>query len=211
MTPGVATAEDFLRLFDVSRETSDRLLILHDLTLKWNRSVNLIARGTEPALWGRHIADSAQLWALRPPFFGHWVDIGAGAGFPGLVVAVLAAELDPGMRMTLVESDGRKSVFLAEAARAMRLSVRTLNARVETLEPLQADVLSARALAPLDRLLAHAHKHRVPGGIGLFLKGRTVHKEIAAADLKWRFERRLHCSLTEPGAAIVEVGTVSSV
>ena len=124
------------------------------------------------------------------------------------MVAALAADAAPDVAVTLIESDGRKVAFLSEAARAMRLSATLRSQRIETLAPLQADVLSARALAPLDLLLAHAQKHLAAGGIGLFPKGRAVHKEIAAAETKWRFERRIHSSLTEPGAAVVEVGAV---
>lgn len=211
MTSYGTSAQEFARQFDVPRETLERLTVLHDQTLRWNSSTNLISRSTEPLLWTRHIADSAQLWSLRPKGVRRWADLGAGAGFPGLVIAALAAESEPQLQLTLVESDGRKAVFLSEAARMMGLAVTILDARVETLAPLQADVLSARAFAPLDVLITHAQKHRRPRGMGLFPKGRTVHKEVAAAEAKWWFERRIHPSRTQPGAAIVEVGAVHSV
>jgi 16S rRNA (guanine527-N7)-methyltransferase len=193
----------------VSRETTERLLALHDLLLKWNKRINLIGRESEPAIWSRHIEDSAQLWPLRPPDTRNWADLGSGAGFPGLVIAALA--VGGGPHVTMVESDLRKCVFLGEAARAMEVEVTILNARIEELPPLGADVLSARALAPLDQLLAYVEKHRSPRGRGLFPKGRTVHKEIETAALNWRFAHTLHPSLTDPGAAIVEVGAVSHV
>jgi 16S rRNA (guanine527-N7)-methyltransferase len=206
-----ASPQGFAAHFNVSRETIARLEALSAIALKWNKRINLIGRDTEATLWQRHMADSAQLWALRPTMAGSWVDLGSGAGFPALVLAAFAADIAPAWRFTLVESDVRKAAFLAEASRAMDLAPTILDRRIETLAPLCADVLSARALAPLDRLLAHAEKHLAPHGIGLFPKGETVHKEIAAAAAKWRFDRRIHLSVTEPGAAIVEVGAVSSV
>jgi 16S rRNA (guanine527-N7)-methyltransferase len=205
----ITSGEDFAARFDVSRETINRLTALHDITLRWNERINLVSRNSAGALWERHIADSAQLWALRPLAARTWADLGSGAGFPGLVIAAMA---DPGaMQVTLIESDSRKAVFLAEASRAMGLSVRVKDQRIEALEPLGADVLSARALAPLDQLLGYTEKHRSPTGMGLFPKGGTVHKEIETAARTWRFERRLHDSITQPGAAIVEIGAVSRV
>jgi 16S rRNA (guanine527-N7)-methyltransferase len=195
---------------DVSRETSERLAALRDLVLKWNRRINLVAHGSEADLWVRHIVDSAQLWPLRQPAARTWVDLGSGAGFPGLVVAALAATDAPDLRMTLVESDGRKAAFLGEAARVLGLVVTVRAERIEALPPLRADVVSARALAPLSRLLGHLAKHRAPDGIGLFPKGETVHKEIEDAAARWRFQHRIHRSVTSSGAAIVEVGAVSS-
>ncbi len=186
-----------------------RLTTLHDLLLKWNKRINLISKDSEDLVWTRHFADSAQLWPLRPSASSTWVDLGAGGGFPGLVVAAFAAEA--ATAVALVESDLRKCVFLREAARAMGLTIVVHQARIEDVPPLGADVLSARALGPLDRLLGYAEKHRAPLGRGLFPKGRTVHKEIETATRSWRFEHRLHPSITEPGAAIVEVGAVSRV
>lgn len=201
--------DEFARAFDVSRETLSKLDAFHDLLLKWNPRINLIGRDTQTKIWARHIADSAQLWKLRPRDARTWADLGSGAGLPGLVIAALAEGAD--LHVVLVESDGRKCVFLREATRAMRLRVTIHEARIESLAPLKADVLSARALAPLDRLLGHAEKHRLSQGRGLFPKGRSVHKEVEIAIRAWRFEHRLHPSLTDPEAAIVEVGAISRV
>ncbi len=195
---------------DVSRETLDRLAAMQAVLIKWNAKLNLIARGDADDIWMRHIADSAQIWRFRPAKASRWVDLGSGAGFPGLVVAALASETSC-TSVTLVEADARKCVFLQEAARRMGVEVAVLPHRIETLKPLAADVVSARALAPLNVLLGFLQKHRAAAGIGLFLKGRTVHKELAAADLEWRFRHRLHHSVTDPGGRIVEVGDVASV
>lgn len=187
------------------------MTVLAGMVLKWNKSVNLIARSSEASIWRRHITDSAQLWAIAGDRAGHWADLGSGGGFPGLVIAALAHATFPAPRITLVDSDTRKCVFLAEAVRAMSLDVVIVNARIEVMAPLSADVVSARALAPLGSLLEITRRHRTTTGIGLFPKGRTVHKEIEDAEVHWRFERRLHRSVTDPDAAIVEVGVMSSV
>lgn len=205
------TPDHFAERLGVSRETLERLKVYAALLLRWNARLNLVGRSTEPQLWTRHMADSAQLWALRPEDVRVWADLGTGAGFPGLVIAALAAEEAPGLTMILVESDARKCAFLYEAVRMMGIKPVIYQERIETVIPLQADVLSARALAPLETLLGYVTKHRRHDGIGLFPKGETVHKEIEAAAKRWRFEHRVHSSITESLGVIVEVGAVSSV
>lgn len=193
---------------DVSRETLERLETHRRLLTHWNPRINLVSRNSLDDAWTRHFADSAQLWALRPPQARRWLDLGSGAGFPGLVIAALAAEATPGLEVTLVEADQRKATFLATAAREMGLSVAILTERIEALPPQDADVISARALAALEKLMAFMEKHRLPNGIGLFPKGETVHKEVGDAARRWRFEHKIHASVTDPRAAIVEVGVI---
>lgn len=202
---------EFATYFAVSRETLVRLEAYASLLLRWNARINLVGRSTEADLWTRHMGDSAQLWALRPENLTHWADLGAGAGFPGLVIAALAAVDLPQLNVTLVESDLRKCAFLAEASRAMGVAPTIRAERIEAIEPLEADVLSARALAPLENLLEYTTIHRRYAGIGLFPKGESVHKEIEAAARRWRFEHRIHPSVTGSLGAIVEIGVVSSV
>jgi 16S rRNA (guanine527-N7)-methyltransferase len=209
VTDRIATGEAFRRAFDVSRETMTRLEAHRGLLEAWNRRINLVSRASLDDVWHRHFADSAQLWGLRPAGARHWLDLGAGAGFPGLVIAALAAEQMPGLRVTLVESDQRKAVFLRAAAQAADLAVTVLAERAERLPGQLADVVSARAVAPLSQLLALAEKHLAPQGICLFPKGGTVHKEIADARARWRFDHRMHPSRTDSRAAIVEIGAMS--
>jgi 16S rRNA (guanine527-N7)-methyltransferase len=206
----VLTREGFKDAFDVSRETMDRLDIHVALLAKWNPRINLVSRETLAGVWHRHVADSAQLWRLRPSHAQIWLDLGSGAGFPGLVIAAFASEL-PETRVRLVESDARKSAFLATVVREANLPAEVITARVEELDPQQADVVSARALAPLFTLLQMTTRHRRTDGIALFPKGRTVHKEIMEARGAWRFEPRVHPSLTDLAAGIVEVGALDRV
>lgn len=181
------------------------------LLARWNPRINLVSQASLEHVWDRHFADSAQLWSLRPAGARLWVDLGSGAGFPGLVVAAMAAESDPALEVRLVESDQRKAAFLTAAIREAKLPATVLAERVERLPPLQADVVSARALAPLVQLLSMSEKHRRPRGIGLFPKGASVHKEIAEAKARWRFDSVIHPSRTDPEAAIVEIGATQRV
>lgn len=196
-------------VLDVSRETRVRLdsfaRTLHD----WAPRINLVARSTLDALEERHIADSAQLFALRPVDARHWADLGTGGGFPGLVIAILAAEQAPDLRVTLVESDRRKAAFLAAAARAADVRPTILAERAESLPPLAADVLSARALAPLGRLLAHAERHLAPGGTALFPKGAAHAQEIAEALAAWRFTVQKIPSRTDPSGVVLAIQGVA--
>ena len=204
------TRDSVERRCDVSRETMRRLDIHAALLAKWTPRINLVSRASVPDLWHRHIADTAQLWCLRPPSARLWLDLGSGAGFPGLVIAAFAAET-PSLTVRLIESDVRKSAFLNTVILEAALPAEVVTARIEDVSAQSADVLSARALAPLSALLAMTEKHRRSDGIGLFPKGRTVHKELEEASRSWRFAPVLHPSLTDPTAAIVEIGVLERV
>lgn len=199
--------EDFAEAFRVPRETIHRLARYAELLALWQKSTNLVAPSTLPALWSRHFADSAQLCALAPNA-RLWLDLGSGAGFPGLVVAILGA-WRPDFRMHLVESNRKKCAFLAEVARATKASVDIHAMRIEELaesaETLKPDVVSARALAPLPRLFELASPFFGPETRGLFLKGRETEAEIAEAQARFDFGFRLHASLTARDSRIVEV------
>jgi 16S rRNA (guanine527-N7)-methyltransferase len=195
-----------LRLTPVSRETEARLQILADLLRRWQARTNLVAPASLDHLWTRHIADSAQIVALAPEAL-RWVDLGAGAGFPGLVIAAQIADL-PGSVVHLVESDQKKCAFLREAARQMAVPVRIHADRIEKALPAlvgEVDAVTARALAPLEKLLALAAPLLTTGARGFFLKGRDVERELAEASRSWVFEAQLVPSRTDPEARIVIV------
>ena len=189
----------------VSRETIETLQLYADLLTKWNQHINLVSGSTLENLWDRHIADSAQLFKLVPDIEGCWADLGSGGGFPGLVIAILVQEFNPHLRVILVESDLRKAAFLRTVIRECKLSARVFTDRVEALPSLQADVISARALADLPLLLTFAERHLQPNGIALFQKGASWQKELAGIDKSWSFEVDHFTSETEPKAVILRM------
>lgn len=195
----------------VSRETLERLARLETLLAKWNPAINLVAKSTLGQTWDRHILDSAQLFNLAPPTARHWVDMGSGGGFPGLVVACLAADLRPNLRITLIEADQRKATFLRQASRDLGLNPTILASRIEATPPQAADILSARALAALTALLGFASRHLGAGGLALFPKGATWRDEVAEAGKDWHFDITPHPSATDPQGAILAVKAISHV
>ncbi|MEM0944539.1 MAG: 16S rRNA (guanine(527)-N(7))-methyltransferase RsmG [Pseudomonadota bacterium] len=189
---------------DVSRETRERLEAFQALLLKWNRRINLISRATAEDAWTRHILDSAQLWPLAESA-PSWADFGAGAGLPGLVIAILAAELDPAREIHLIESDQRKVAFQREAARTLGLSPILHTTRIEELPPRPFGILSARALAPLPRLLPQLAPFTGPGSQILLPKGAALDKELTAAEADWHIEADRVASLTDPAGQILRI------
>lgn len=209
----VRSAEDFRRAFSVSRETADRIAAYVDLLKRWQKAINLIAPTTVADVWHRHVADSAQLLPLAPADALRWVDLGSGGGFPGMVLAILLTERT-GARMTLVESDTRKSAFLREAARMTAAPVDILCMRIEnatTQRKLESvDVVTARALAPLDRLLELSRPLFRPGTLGLFPKGRGVEEELRSASSRWALDAEVVTSRTDSGGRIVVIRDLES-
>jgi 16S rRNA (guanine527-N7)-methyltransferase len=199
--------EDFAEAFRVPRETIHRLERYAELLRHWQRSTNLVAPSTLPCLWSRHFADSAQIRDLASEA-RLWLDLGTGAGFPGLVVAILQTGL-PDFRMHLVDSNAKKCAFLAEVACKTKAPVDIHAKRIEQLREsthsLRPEVVSARALAPLPRLFELSSPFFGPRTRGLFLKGRETEAEIEAAERRWCFTAALHPSMTSPGSHIVEV------
>ncbi len=161
----------FLAETGVSRETMARLDAYAGLLEKWTPAINLVSKASLRDLWTRHFLDSAQILGLAKTRIGRWVDLGAGGGFPGMVCAIMAAECAPDLRFTFVESDSRKATFLRTVSRETSVPVEIIDERIENIAPLKADVLSARALAPLKVLLEHAERHLAANGQALFPKG----------------------------------------
>lgn len=193
---------------NVSRETFDALKTYEALVRRWSPAINLVSKSALSDLWDRHIADSAQIFGLCPSWARTWVDFGSGGGFPGLVVAVLARELRPDVCVTLVESDLRKATFLRQAARDLSLAVAVRSERIESLDPVNADVISARALAALPELLAYAEKHLHRNGVAIFPKGARFREEIAEAQASWDFDVDRQPSLLEGDAAILVIRNI---
>src|SRR5262249_41245926 len=148
--------------------------------LHWNRTVNLIARKDEPRLWERHIADSLQLAALMPPEAARAIDLGSGAGFPGLVLAIAT-----GVHFDLIEADPRKATFLREAVRVTGAAADVHVTRIEAAQIAAAPLIPARALAPLPKLLPLAEPLIATDGVCLFMKGANVRAELTEAARRW--------------------------
>jgi 16S rRNA (guanine527-N7)-methyltransferase len=193
-----------LALTPVSRETEARLDRFVTLLLQWQQHTNLIAPSTEPTIWTRHIADSLQLLDLAPNA-KIWVDLGSGGGFPGLVIACALAD-KPGIQVHLVESIGKKAAFLREAARVCDAPAIVHAERIADFvkhAPNNIDVVTARALAPLKKLLGEASPLLKKGATGLFPKGQDVAAELTEAAKCWKIQMSLVPSRTDPKAQIV--------
>jgi 16S rRNA (guanine527-N7)-methyltransferase len=199
------SAEGFAAAANVSRETLSRFEAYHDLLTRWQATLNLVGGRTLGDAWGRHFWDSAQLHRHIAPD-ATLVDLGSGAGFPGLVLAILG-----GCTVHLVEADQRKAAFLREAARVTETEIVLHVGRAEALEPVAADIVTARALASIDTLLGLAAPWLRDGGVCLFPKGRLAEDEIAAARQRWRFSVTRIASRSDPDATILRLGDIAHV
>ena len=186
--------------------TSAALAVFVDLVLRWNPRINLVSRSTVADIWHRHVADSAQLFRLTPAAPRRYVDVGTGGGFPGIVLAILYRQTSPRTDTVLVEVDQRKGTFLREAIRVCGLaSARVETQRAEQLAPLGADLITARALAPLGELISLAYRHAAPGAVALFPKGRSWQYEVDAASVDWAFQLEAPGSRTDAEARILRL------
>lgn len=188
----------------VSRETLDRLGAYVSLLRRWQASINLVGRATLDEAETRHILDSAQLHPLLPQGVRTLVDLGSGAGFPGLVLAILGVP-----DVHLIESDARKCAFLREVARVTSSPVTIHNRRIEAVEPFPVDAVTSRALAPLDALLGYAAPFARNGGTCLFLKGRQAEEELAEARRHWTMTVERIDSVTDPGGSVLRIREVT--
>jgi 16S rRNA (guanine527-N7)-methyltransferase len=204
-------SKQFQQELDVSRETIADLCAYEALIKKWTPSINLIAKSTIPNLWERHFRDSAQVMDHIDAKGGKWVDVGSGGGLPALVIAIIAKHQRPGLKFTLVESDRRKTVFLETVVRKLSIPAEILCNRIETLNYLAADIFSARAIAPLNKLLGYANLHIKPGGKAVLMKGASFQEEIDAAKEFWGFQYQNYPSITDPNAAILCIGEIERV
>ncbi|CAK0772879.1 Ribosomal RNA small subunit methyltransferase G [Azospirillaceae bacterium] len=187
----------------VSRETEERLILYVALLRKWQMRINLISPSTLPHIWRRHILDSAQLYALLPDSVRVGLDFGSGAGFPGLVLAILGVP-----DMHLVESDSRKVAFLREASRVTGASITLHECRIEAVPPFFADVITARALASLPELLAFSLPFLGKTSHCLFLKGKTVADELTEAARYWTMEINHVPSVTDREGVILQLSKI---
>jgi 16S rRNA (guanine527-N7)-methyltransferase len=204
--PEVMDAANFAARTGATAAQMADLEQLRAMLADWNDRINLVSAGSLAEFWPRHAFDSAQLLQIAPAARA-WVDIGSGAGFPGLVLAVLLKG-EAGAKVHLVESVAKKGRFLEAAVEALNLPAQVHNSRAESLS-LKADVVTARAVAPLGRLLGFAKPYLAKGAVGLFHKGRGAEAEIADARAAWRFTCHVISSLSDPDGRILKVEGLS--
>jgi 16S rRNA (guanine527-N7)-methyltransferase len=204
MTPAQFASEMSRLGQNVSRETFSRLEIYDALLRKWQMKINLVAKDSLQELWRRHFLDSAQLLPLLPgndPI----TDLGSGAGFPGLVLAVMTER-----EVHLVDSDQRKGAFLLECARQTGVldRVKVHTTRIEAAQAWKAPIITARALAALDQLLSWAEPYLMPETVCLFLKGAKAEDELTLASRSWNMTATRHGSLTDPSGVILKLSGI---
>jgi 16S rRNA (guanine527-N7)-methyltransferase len=200
--------DDFAAAADVSRETLARLKAYIGLLEDWNARHNLVSRASLAAVWQRHLWDSAQLARYIPAEARTLADLGSGAGFPGVVLA----ELFRGrLKVTLYDSVAKKCHFLEAVRDRLGLDVTVCNQRMESIAVAPVDVVTARACAPLEKLLGYAQNFARPGTICLFLKGQNLGAELTQARNSWKIEALEHPSQSDPSGRILEVREFSHV
>lgn len=203
------TAEDFARDSNVSRETLDDLITYADLLKKWTVRINLVSKSSLDDIWRRHIQDSLQIADLVADPPKKWVDIGSGGGFPGLVIAIAQKTSWLDTQFTLIESDQRKAAFLRTVISETGARADVLSKRIEDVPYLNADILSARALASLSDLFEYGERHLSKNGQMLFLKGSKASQEISEAERNWRFKYALFDSKTDSTGVILRIGELA--
>ena len=188
--------------FSVPRETIDRLETYHRVLCKWQKAINLISQSTLENAWERHFLDSVQLVSLIDNHKKRVIDIGSGAGFPGMVLAIM------GYQVTLVESDARKVAFLREVANQTAIDVDIINKRVESLDIGVFDIVTSRACASLQKLLGYSHPFFHADTLGIFHKGEKLSQELAEARQAWDFSYKTTPSIIENTSSLVQISAL---
>ena len=196
---------EFVKSLNVSRETLNDFYEYETLLSKWNEKINLVSKNTLVDIWERHFLDSGQIIKHIEVSGKRWVDVGSGAGFPGLVVALLLRDRKIDCDLVLVEKNPKKGFFLNEVIRKLNLSVEVVNDNIYTLEPLNADILTARAFSELKNLIEIAFHHRKKDGICLFLKGDNYRIELDKTLNSWFFDYDIVDSLSSSSGKIIRV------
>ncbi len=188
---------DFADLTDVSRETFADFQVYGALLAKWNRKINLVSPTAARDFWGRHALDSWQVTRHLPEGARSIVDLGSGAGFPGIALAIHSKQAGTGAHVTLVESAGKKANFLRAVIRELKLPATVWAGRAEAMEPQVFDVITARAFAPLPRLLSYAHPFWGAGSCALLLKGQGAEQELTEASKQWIYDVKSTVSISD--------------
>ena len=195
----------FIKEFNVSRETIEKFEIYETQLKKWAPKINLVSLSTIDDIWARHFNNSAQILKKFDKLPKSIIDFGTGAGFPGLVLAIFIANEIEEYKVTLVDENHKRISFLRETARAMGLRIEILHSKVEALVPQKYEILTARAFAPLDKLLDLSHTYAQEGARLLFPKGKDVKNEIEIAQRKWNFNFEIEVFDKNSGSCILEI------
>lgn len=195
---------EFQAVSGVSRETLSRLKLFVGVLADWNTRINLVSARSLEDVWRRHIWDSAQLLPFIPATARSLIDLGSGAGFPGLVLAILLADR-PGFRVVLCESIAKKCRFLQAAGQNVRVDVEVRQGRMEDAAGEPFDVVTARACAPLKQLLSYAQPFQGKNTVCLFLKGQSVGAELIEAHKSWTMKLEQHQSRSDSSGVILEI------
>jgi len=197
------TEQEFQKLTGASRETMEKFSCYAALLTKWQKAINLVSNSTIPLLWERHILDSYQILKYAPAGEGVWVDMGSGAGFPALIVAMATK-----YQVHVIESDQRKCQFMREVSRETSSPITVHNDRIEKIDAFSADVISARALSSLEKLLKYAAQFSSQKTLHLYLKGQDVDAELTRAAKCWRMDAVKHRSLSSSEGSVLELRKV---
>ena len=200
---------DLTCICDGSRETIQSLRVYANLLEKWNKTINLVSKSTINHMWDIHFLDSAQLWPHIPENAKTLVDIGSGAGFAGLVLAIIGKEKNPNLRVVLIESDTRKCAFMRNVSRETNINVEIITKRIEEVDDLKADVVTARALATVSQLLDYSKNILKKKGICLFLKGDACASELIEAKKSWIFLSKESQSITHTSGCVLQLMEVT--
>lgn len=195
----------FQRVHDVSRETIQKFEIYSAVLEKWNKNINLVSKSTLSEKWRRHFSDSAQIFDYIPEKAFSLTDLGSGGGFPGLVLAIIASEKRPNFQVRLIEADNRKCAFLSEVIRKLNLNATLENERIELAKSQKSDIVTARALAPLKKLLNYVTYHQNTSTVIFLPKGSNYKAEISEARKRWSFDLDEIASKTDPEGAILKI------
>lgn len=193
----------------VSRETMERLEHYVQSLKKWTAKINLISKSSLSDVWGRHILDSVQLWPLADAGAGSWVDLGSGGGLPIVPLACIGLDQRPGLLFHAIESDQRKAAFLRHITHDLGLSLTVHAQRIDEVAPLEAQIVSARALTALPDLLGLCARHLAPNGTAILPKGANNADELRLALERWRFEVQTYESVTDSAATIFKIKDIT--
>lgn len=200
--------DELLKKYNVSRETIENLRAFQNMVLEWNEKFNLISRSSVDNIWKRHILDSAQLFAYLKKEDKLLYDFGSGAGFPAVVLAIMSKETLPNLKVTLIESIGKKTTFLNEVNRELKLNMAILPERIEKLTLQAADIITSRAMASLEKLLLYAKPFCNKNTRLLFLKGEKWSEEIKTAEQKWKFDYQTFKSETSDKGKVLLIENI---